>query len=135
MKHLRNLIDKSSQALLAVALIWVGIVLEFNDTYFRWPPEWVWLENDDLIGIVGILTGIGFLCWIIRGRWDPALNATFLVLSIFFWSTVASFEVMHDLAFGDNHGLLAFALETIMLADSFILIFKTKTKRDKGKDW
>lgn len=130
---MRNLRTKSNQVILGLALILVGSIVFADDKYFGFPPEWVGVMNSDVVGFIGIVTGIGLIIWSAYGRWSPNINGILLVGSVFFWTAISVFEGLHnlhDLHFYQvqMHGLVAFMLEIIMLIFSFVLIFKTKTK-------
>lgn len=114
--------------LLAAALISVGAILVFNNSYFGYPPELRWLENSDGVGISGIVGGLCLVFWTFSNKKSPLVISTGLVMSVFFWSSVAIFELMHDQAFGDLHGFIALVLEVACLVRTFILIFQSQTK-------
>lgn len=132
-KVLSNLIIKSNQVVLGLALIGVGFIVLADDRYFGFPPEWVGVMNSDVVGFIGIVTGIGLIVWSAYGRWSPNINGILLVGSVFFWTAISVFEGLHnlhDLRFFQMqaHGVVAFALEFVMLIYTFVLIFRTRTR-------
>lgn len=44
-------------------LIATGLILMNNDRYFFWPPIITAILNDDVVGAIGTLIGIGLIWW------------------------------------------------------------------------
>lgn len=127
-QFLNNLFIKAPQVTLSLALFSVGLLISQDDAYFRYPPDWTWLMNSDLIGAIGICAGMGLFFWAGSGFWNPVINGWLLIASVFFWASILTFEGFHDWYYQNDHGYVAFMLVFIMLLHTFVLILKTDTK-------
>lgn len=65
-KAVANLLSSPLHAIVGLDLMVTGLILLMHHKYFFWPP---WPEiiidilNDDLVGAIGMLTGIGLIWW------------------------------------------------------------------------
>lgn len=99
-KKLKKLIQRVSKdplhLILGLDLVVTGLMLLTHRQYFFWPPNWQALlniENNYIIGIVGISTGIGLICW---GIGESArVNRILLALSAAYLTWLGLTELMH----------------------------------------
>lgn len=61
-------INHPQHAILAVAMIGIGLILVCNDYYFFWPPFAVGFLNDDLTGGIFIAVGVWLFSWAVSNK-------------------------------------------------------------------
>lgn len=125
---LQNLRSKSWHVILGADLFLIGCGLTFYDGYFLFPPFMITIMNDDIVGYIGIATGIGLIIWAGRGEWNTKANKWLLVVACSFLACITSFEALHAFHFGLPHSLMAFVNDLSLLLYALNLTYRSKTK-------
>lgn len=86
--------------ILATYMICTGFILLLNKTYFIWPPALTLFLNDDIIGFIGILDGLGVFYWASINSLNKRLNQLLLLTAGGFVSMLAFFEMGHAIFLG-----------------------------------
>lgn len=84
--------------ILGLDLIVTGLMLLTHHRYFFWPPNWQTLlkiENNSIVGLVGIAIGIGLICWGAGLLETTRANQVLLALSAAYLTWLGCIELMH----------------------------------------
>lgn len=99
-KAVANLLNNPLHAIVGLDLIVTGLMLLTHHRYFFWPPNWQTLlniENNSIVGLVGITIGIGLICWGIGFLKRIRANQFLLALSAAYLTWLGFTELMHAL--------------------------------------
>lgn len=118
--------DHPQHAILATAMIGIGLILICNDFYFFWPPFATGFLNDDLIGGVFIFIGIRLFSWAISDKNKITVNRNLLIATAGLLAFGATAEFCHGYVSGHPHMVTAGFLEVIILLFDFSIIGKSK---------
>ena len=76
-KVVANLLNNSLHAIVGLDLMATGLILLTNRRYFFWPPWPAWItavENNIVVGLIGVVTGLGMINWAISSNKSIKLN-------------------------------------------------------------
>ena len=121
-------INHPQHAILAVAMIGIGLILVCNDYYFFWPPFAAAFLNDDLIGGIFLVVGILVIKWALDNHNKIAVNRNLLVITAGLLALEATAEFCHGYVSGQPHMFTAGFLEVIILLFDFSIIGKSKKR-------
>lgn len=103
-KILRKLISSAKQNILHIIiganLAVIGTMLLVHHHYFFWPPqpEWVTaIENDSVVGFVGLVTGIGLISWAFDEKKPIELNRILVSTASAYYALLGTTELLHGL--------------------------------------
>ena len=113
-------------AILAIAMMGIGLILICNDFYFFWPPFATKFLNDDLIGGIFMIIGILIIKWALDNHNKIAVNRNLLVITAGLLALEATAEFCHGYVSGHPHMFTAGFLEVIVLLFDFSIIGKSK---------
>ena len=119
-------LNHPQHAILAVAMIGIGLILVCNDYYFFWPPFAVGFLNDDLTGGIFIAVGVWLFRWAISNKNKIATNRNLLVITAGLLAFESVSEFIHGSISGQPHMIMAGVLEIIVLLFDFLIISKSK---------
>ena len=119
-------LNHPQHAILAVAMIGIGLILVCNDYYFFWPPFAVGFLNDDLTGGIFIAVGVWLFRWAISNKNKIATNRNLLVITAGLLAFESLSEFIHGSISGQPHMIMAGFLEIIVLLFDFLIISKSK---------
>lgn len=119
-------LNHPQHAILAVAMIGIGLILVCNDYYFFWPPFAVGFLNDDLTGGIFIAAGVWLFSWAISNKNKIATNRNLLVITAGLLAFESVSEFIHGSISGQPHMIMAGFLEIIALLFDFLIISKSK---------
>lgn len=119
-------INHPQHAILAIAMIGIGLILVCNDYYFFWPPFAVGFLNDDLTGGIFIAVGVWLFSWAISNKNKIATNRNLLVITAGLLAFESVSEFIHGSISGQPHMIMAGFLEIIVLLFDFLIISKSK---------
>lgn len=115
-------------AILAIAMIGIGIILICNKLYFFWPPFLISLLNDNLVGGAFLIDGILLLKWSLSTSSKIYANRRLLVITAGLLSFEATAEFCHGFLFRRPHMIMAGFLEIILLVFVFLIINQSKKR-------
>lgn len=98
MKIVQQLKNNPLHLILGLDLIATGFMLLTHHQYFFWPPNWQALlniENNSIVGFVGIMTGIGLICWGAGLIEANRANQVLLALTAAYLTWMGCTELMH----------------------------------------
>lgn len=103
-KSLKKLINSAKQNILHVIigadLAVIGIMLLSHHHYFFWPPQPEWItavENDSVVGFVGLVTGIGLISWAFDDSRPIRINRILVSTASAYYALLGTTELLHGL--------------------------------------
>jgi len=88
-------------ASISFAEIGIGVFLINHDTYFKWPPGmFASVANDNVIGMLFILTGLTMAYWIFSDYHSVRLNHFLLIFSTLIMTVLTSYQFLHFIIAG-----------------------------------
>lgn len=79
-------------------LIVTGLILLTHRHYFFWPPWPKWIiavENNVLIGLIGVVIGVGMIYWAISTDKSIKLNRKLIPTASAYYTLLAATEFLH----------------------------------------
>nr|DAR66685.1 MAG TPA: hypothetical protein [Caudoviricetes sp.] len=73
----------------------IGLELWLSKTYFFWPPQAIFLLNDDIVGFSCFLIGTGLIIWSASPRKTAQVNKILLMLASMFMTLLTVIEFGH----------------------------------------
>lgn len=139
-KSLKKLINSAKQNILHIIiganLAVIGIMLLSHHHYFFWPPQPEWItavENDSVVGFVGIVTGVGLISWAFDEKKPIELNRILVSTASAYYALLSATELMHGLLspMGEPHMVTTSFSEIALLLVTLYMAKKSPTKRDE----
>lgn len=97
-KAVKNLLSSPLHAIVGLDLLVTGLILLTNRRYFFWPPWPAWVtnvENDILIGLIGVIAGLGMIYWAIGTEKSISLNRRLIPTATAYFTLLAVTEFLH----------------------------------------
>ena len=85
---------------IGTALIMIGVFLMGSDNYFRWPPEFAVIANDDVVGFLLLAFGSGYIFWVLDPKRTARLNHFLLAGSAGLMALLTVYQLLHWLIVG-----------------------------------
>lgn len=125
MKKLRS--GSPLHLIVGLDLIATGLILMNNDRYFFWPPHPEFITavlNDDVVGAIGTLTGLGLIWWAYSKVKSVKADHWLITIATGYYTILSMTEFSHALfsPAGEPHmfmsgiGELVMALVTLYMA-------------------
>lgn len=119
-------------------LIVTGLILLFHRAYFFWPPfpRWITaLENDSIVGFVGVMTGLGMIWYACQKDKSIRLNRVCLATASAYLTLLCMTELMHGWLApqGEPHMLTTAVGELSLLLVTLYMAKKSPIKKIGGK--
>jgi hypothetical protein len=78
----------------------IGLHLIFNNQYFRWPPMFARIANDDIVGAIFVIVGAGMLYWVYDKQRAARLDHALLIASATCMTVLTFYQLMHFIVLG-----------------------------------
>lgn len=119
-KVVTNLLNNSLHAIVGLDLMATGLILLTHHHYFFWPPwpEWITaIENDSIVGFIGLCTGTGMIWWSVTKDKSIRANRLFISTASAYYALLSATELMHGIfaPAGTPHMLLGGLSEIVMM--------------------
>lgn len=128
-----NLLSNPLHAIVGLDLLVTGLILLTHRHYFFWPPwpEWITvLENDSIVGFIGLCTGAGMIWWSVAK--DKSIRANRLLISTAsaYYALLSATELMHGIfaPAGTPHMLLGGLSEIVMMLITLYMAKSSPTR-------
>ena len=140
-KKVRTLIQRISHdplhAIIGSDLIITGLILLFHQRYFFWPPYPRWIiavENDSIIGFVGVLAGLGLIWWALEGDKSFNLNRVSLAVASGYYTLLGATEFIHAALAPDAspHMFTTSLSEFVFVLIALYMSKRSPTRKEKG---
>lgn len=133
-KALANLLADPLHAIVGLDLLATGLILLTHQHYFFWPPwpEWITaIENDSIVGFIGICTGMGMIWWSMADNKVIEANRLLIPTASAYYALLSMTELMHALfaSAGTPHMLMGGLSELIMMLITLYMAKVSPTRR------
>ena len=139
-KSLKRLINSAKQNILHIVigtnLAVIGTMLLLHHHYFFWPPQPEWItaiENDSVVGFIGLVTGVGLISWAFDEKKPIELNRIHVSTASAYYALSGTTELMHGLFApqGVPNMMMAGVTELALL---FVTLYMAKISPTKEED-
>jgi hypothetical protein len=126
---LNKIRDNPTHIALAIGMIAIGLFLIINDKYFVWPPHYsVWL-NDDIVGFLFVMDGLGIGGWVLWETQLAVTNRLLLTTTSFLMSFLTILQFLTSLSTGIYSSWISNAIIT-----AFVLILARRSDSRDSSD-
>lgn len=97
-KAAANLLSNPLHAIVGFDLMATGLILLTNRHYFFWPPwpEWITaVENNIVVGLIGVVTGLGMIYWAVSSNKSIKLNQMLIPTASAYFTLLGATELLH----------------------------------------
>lgn len=128
-----NLLADSLHIIVGLDLLATGLILLTNRHYFFWPPWPSWIttvENDIVIGLIGVVVGLGMIYWAGSTEKSISLNRKLIPTASAYFTLLAATEVLHGLfaPLGTPHMYTSGLSELIMVLITLYMARNSPTR-------
>lgn len=129
-----NLLADSLHAIVGLDLMATGLILLTHHHYFFWPPWPAWIttaENNVVVGLIGLVTGLGMIYWAISPEKSISLNRKLIATASAYFTLLGMTELMHAIfaPAGTPHMFMAGLSEFVMLLLTLYMAKASPTRR------
>lgn len=99
-RAIANLLSSPLHAIVGLDMLAIGLILLTNRRYFFWPqwPAWITsVENNVVVGLIGVVTGLGMIYWAISPEKSISLNRKLIPTASAYFTLLAVTEIIHGL--------------------------------------
>lgn len=115
MRKLQALRTNSMHAIIGFVEIAIGLHLIFHDSYFQWPPFFVGLANDDIVGGFFVLLGAIMMYWVFDPNRSTRMDHALLVASSTCMALLTFYQLLHVVVLGIDMPWISNAALTLMI--------------------
>ena len=128
-----SLLSSPLHAIVGLDLLATGLILLTNRHYFFWPPwpEWITAaENNIMVGLIGIVTGLGMIYWAISPEKSISLNRKLIPTASAYFTLLAATELLHGVfaPLGTPHMYTSGLSELIMILITLYMARNSPTR-------
>lgn len=129
MTMLNKIRDHPMHTVLAIGIIAIGLFLIVNDHYFIWPPRYVAWLNDDIVGFLFVIDGIGIGGWVLWETQLAVINRLLLTTTSFLMSFLTILQLLTSISTGIYTSWISNAIIT-----AFVLILARRSDSRDSSD-
>lgn len=134
-KAVANLLNNPLHAIVGLDLMATGLILLTNRRYFFWPPwpEWITaVENNIVVGLIGVVTGLGMIYWAISTEKSISLNRKLIPTASAYFTLLAATEFLHGFfaPLGTPHMYTSGLSELVMMLITLYMARNSPTRND-----
>jgi|GEM_PF-5310801 len=135
MKITKQLLNSPLHAIVGIDLMATGLILLTNRRYFFWPPwpEWITtIENNIVVGLIGVVTGLGMIYWAISTEKSIRLNRKIIPTASAYFTLLAATEFLHGFfaPLGTPHMYTSGLSELVMVLITLYMARNSPTRFD-----
>ena len=123
---LNKIRDHPTHAALAIGMVAIGLFLIINDHYFIWPPHYSDWLNDDIVGFLFVIDGLGLGGWVL---WETQLAVTNRLLLTTTSFLMAFLTVLQFLTWVAT-GLYTSWISNLIIASIVLIVARRSDTRD-----
>lgn len=97
---LNKIRDHPTHTALAIGMIAIGLFLIINDHYFIWPPHYYYWLNDDIVGFLFVIDGLGMGGWVLWETQSAKKNQVLLSVTSFLMAFLTVLQFLTWVATG-----------------------------------
>lgn len=134
-KVVTNLLNNPLHAIVGFDLMATGLILLTNRHYFFWPPWPTWItavENNIVVGLIGVVTGLGMIYWATSAKKSISLNRKLIPTASAYYALLATTELLHGLfaPLGTPHMYTSALSELVMMLITLYMAKNSPTRYD-----
>lgn len=134
-KAVTSLLNSPLHAIVGLDLMATGLILLTNRRYFFWPPWPAWItavENNVMVGLIGIVAGLGMIYWAISSEKSIRLNRKIIPTASAYYALLATTELLHGLfaPLGTPHMYTSALSELVMMLITLYMARNSPTRSD-----
>ena len=114
---------------LAIGIVAIGLFLIINDHYFIWPPHYADLLNDDIVGFLFVIDGLGIWGWVLWETQLAVINRLLLTTTSFLMSFLTILQLLTSISTGIYTSWISNAIIT-----AFVLILARRSDSRDSSD-
>ncbi|MCD5515789.1 hypothetical protein LOB46_04410 [Lactobacillus delbrueckii subsp. lactis] len=112
------------------------MILFTHHHYFFWPPwpEWITtVENNVVVVLIGVVTGLGMIYWAVSPQKSISLNRKLIPTASAYFTLLAATEILHGLfaPLGTPHMYTSGISELIMVLITLYMARNSPTRYDR----
>lgn len=135
-KAVANLLTDPLHAIVGLDLVVTGLILLTHHHYFFWPPvpEWITsVENNIVVGLIGVVTGLGMIYWAVSPQNSISLNRKLIPTASAYFTLLAVTEFLHGFfaPLGTPHMYTSALSELIMTLITLYMAKTSPTRYDR----
>lgn len=135
-KAVANLLNSPLHAIVGLDLMATGLILLANRNYFFWPPWPAWItamENNMVVGLIGVVAGLGMIYWAISPEKSIKLNRKLIPTASAYFTLLAVTEILHGIfsPLGTPHMYTSGLTELIMVLITLYMARNSPTDHDR----
>ena len=119
---LKKIRDHPTHIALAIGMVAIGLFLIINDHYFIWPPHYSDWLNDDIVGFLFVIDGLGIGGWVLCGKQLAVTNRMLLTATSYLMSFLTILQFLTAISTGINSNWISNAIIT-----AFVLILARRS--------
>lgn len=129
-----RLLTDPLHAIVGFDLMATGLILLTNRHYFFWPPwpEWITtIENDSIVGFIGLCTGVSMIWWSMAADKSIRANRLLIPTASAYYALLGMTELMHAIfaPAGTPHMYMSGLSEVVMLMITLYMAKSSPTRR------
>lgn len=126
---LNKIRDHPTHTALAIGMVAIGLFLIINDHYFIWPPHYSYWLNDDIVGFLFIVDGLGIGGWVLWEEQSAVINRMLLTTTSFLMSFLTILQFLTSISTGIYSNWISNAIIT-----AFVLIIARRSDSRDNRD-
>lgn len=129
-----NLLADSLHTIVGLDLLATGLILLTHHHYFFWPPWPAWItliENNVVVGLIGVVTGLGMIYCAISPEKSSSLNSKLIATASAYFTLLGMTELMYAIfaPAGTPHMFMTGLSEFVMLLLTLYMAKASPTRR------
>ena len=129
MTMLNKIRDHPMHTVLAIGVVAIGLFLIINDHYFIWPPHYTEWLNDDIVGFLFVIDGLGIGGWVLWETQPAITNRLLLTTTSFLMSFLTILQLLTSISTGIYTSWISNAIIT-----AFVLILARRSDSRDSSD-
>lgn len=135
-KAVQQIKNNPLHAIVGLDLVVTGLILLIHHKYFFWPPWPSWIttvENNVVVGLIGIVTGFGMIYWAVSPQNSISLNRKLIPTASAYFTLLAVTEFLHGFfaPLGTPHMYTSALSELIMTLITLYMAKTSPTRYDR----
>ena len=135
-KAVASLLSSPLHAIVGLDLLTTGLILLTNRRYFFWPPWPAWItavENNMVVGLIGVVAGLGMIYWATSSIKSISLNRKLIPTASAYFTLLAATELLHGFfaPLGTPHMYTSGLSELIMALITLYMARNSPTRYDR----
>lgn len=123
---LKKIRDHPTHAALAIGMVAIGLFLIINDHYFIWPPHYSDWLNDDIVGFLFVIDGLGIGGWVLWETQSAKNNQVLLSLTSFLMAFLTVLQFLTWVA----TGLYTSWISNLIITSFVLIVARRSDTRD-----